>query len=57
MNKLQLTFFMLACVFSDEIITINIMTHKIVCVEYPVTIIFWVLAILNVNTSGIKMTK
>ena len=40
MNKWQLTFCMLACVFNDEIITINIITHKIVCVGYPATIIF-----------------
>jgi hypothetical protein len=44
---------MLARVFSDEIVTVNIITHKIVCVGYPETIIFWVLAILNLNTSGI----
>ena len=47
---------MLVRVFSDEIITVNIITHKIVCVGYPATIIFWVFAILNVNTSGIKST-
>ena len=39
MNEWQLTFCMLACVFSDEI-TVNIITHKIVCVGYPEAIIF-----------------
>ena len=44
---------MLVQVFSDEI-TVNIITHKNVCVGYPATIILWVFAILNVNTSGIQ---
>ena len=52
MNKWQLTFCMLACAFSHEIITVNIITDKIVCFGYPVTFLF---GCFNVNTSGIQL--
>jgi hypothetical protein len=47
MNKLQ-------CVFSQEIITVNIITDKIVC-WLSCDFFFWVLAVLNINTSGIQL--
>ena len=42
--------------FNNKIITVNIITDKIVCVGYPATIIFWKFAIVNVNISGIGLT-
>ena len=41
--------------FNNKIMTVNIITDKIVCVGYPATIIFWELAIVNVS-SGIGLT-